>query len=138
MMCTDESGSNKSLNYVKTELGGCNTPLILKNTYLDEEDTVLFTAQDDTLDVFVGINYVCCAPFTSEAAVTNDSILITITDMCDADTISCYCHCNCYYTWDFIFTDFENKEYDFKIYLNTPDTEAAIIFKEGVVDLSSR
>jgi hypothetical protein len=120
-------------------LGGCNIERFTKSDFSDQEDTVIFTIRNtDTLDVFVGINYICCAPFASGAMMNNDTILITIADTCTSDSSECYCHCECYYTWDFQFTEFESKEYNFKIYLNTPDMDSAIIFKEGVVDLSSR
>ena len=82
------------------------------------------------------VNYICCAPFTSEAIISNDSIFMNLTDTCLYPYQSCYCRCMCYYTWDFLFVDFKEKEYYFKIILNDPREENPIILDEGFIDLS--
>ena len=86
--------------------------------------------------MFVGINYICCAPFDSETEIVGDTLKMNISDTCSNHSQSCYCKCNCYYTWDFQFIDFEKKEYDFIIFLNDPREDNTIIFKEGKIDLS--
>jgi hypothetical protein len=138
VMCETDSDNNvapKELSYIKTELGGCNgqTSDDLKSLSNEQKDTVIFITKNDTLDVYVGINYICCAPFVSESIGSNDSIIISISDTC---SVSCYCKCMCYYTWDFLFIDYEKKEYPFKIILNDPREAEPIVFKEGIIDLS--
>jgi len=133
----DNDSPDKKISYIKSIPGGCNGQDFsdLKGAVEDEADTVIFTLQNDTLDVFVGINYICCAPFLSEATITNDSILMIVTDTCPDPYSSCYCRCICYYTWDFLFTDLENKEYFFKIILNDPREDNPIVFKQGTLIL---
>ena len=133
------SDNNSQINYVKTILGGCNNQDFedLKSATLDYTDTVDFTIiGEDTLDVFVGMNYICCAPFISETDIMNDTLIMTLSDTCSFPYQSCYCRCMCYYTWDFQFTGFKEKEYKFIVKLNDPREENTIIFKQGVIDLS--
>jgi len=139
--CEKESDNNdpeKELSYVKTDAGGCNDQDFegLKSVSDDPNDTVIFSVVNDTLDIYVGVNYICCAPFTSEATISNDSILLTLTDTCSDMNSLCYCRCMCYYTWDFLFVDFMEKEYYFKILLDDPHENNPIVFKEGTVDFS--
>ena len=117
--------------------GGCNgETFALNKDAMEEEDTVTFTTINDTLDIFVGVNYICCAPFETGASISNDSINIIITDICDVPYMECYCRCMCYYTWDFLFTNFAEKEYYIKIILNDPREEDPIVLAEGMLDLS--
>ena len=136
----DKDSFNKNLTYIKTESGGCNGKLLydLRSTGEENKDTVIFSNKKDTLDVFVGINYICCAPFTDKAIISNDSIILTLTDGCSNPYITCYCRCVCYYTWDFLFDGFKEKVYCFKIILHNPQIEKPIILGEGKVDLSEK
>ena len=131
---------DKNITYVRTELGGCNGQDFndFKSAGEEQEDTVIFTIYKDTLDIYVGINYICCAPFTPESIISNDSIIMTLNDTCSNPYITCYCRCMCYYTFDFLFVDFEEKEYFFKIILNDPREENPTIFREGKIDLSTK
>lgn len=133
---TDDVNGSKILKYAKTLPGGCNGETFndLKSASVDE-DTLIFTVRDDTLDAYIGINYICCAPFASEVRVTNDSIIMIVSDTCPDPYHSCYCRCMCYYTWDFLFTDIKNTECYFKVILNDPRAEEPIIFKEGVLEI---
>jgi hypothetical protein len=135
-MCEKEA-VNK-ISFVKTELGGCNGEDFtgLKSANEEHADTILFTIKNDTLDIYVGINYICCTPFITTTRVTADSILMTITDPCTSADATCYCWCTCYYTWDFLFVDYESKEYAFQVILNDPHEEEPIILWQGKVDLS--
>ncbi|NQU32030.1 MAG: hypothetical protein HQ521_02250 [Bacteroidetes bacterium] len=142
IMCEDNETDNiptdKKITFVKTELGGCHGQLSddLKSTFSEQVDTVIFTIENDTLDAYIGLNYICCAPFTTDKNISNDSITFILNDTCLDINQPCYCKCMCYYTWNFLFVDFEEKEYNFKIILNDPREEQPIILKEGIVDLS--
>ena len=137
--CEKDSESNnneKKIVFLNTILGGCNGEDAnnLKSVTEDFADTIKFTIiNNDTLNVFVGLNYVCCAPFDSKTEIINDTLTMTISDTCSN---SCYCRCMCYYTWDFQYIDFEKKEYNFIVKLNDPREDNTIIFKQGIVDLS--
>ena len=128
------------INLFKTIEGGCNIQSEKQQTSPLEEsvDTVIVLVKNDTIDLFVGINYICCAPFMSETEteIENDSILISLTDTCSFPYQSCYCRCMCYYTWDFIFTDYQQKIYNYKITLIDPGEEQPIVFKEGKIEIT--
>ena len=134
----DDDSSGQEIYCVKTKSGGCNNQTFndIRIVTGEEQDTVIFSINNDTLDIYVGLNYICCAPFISEVNILNDSILISLTDTCPDPYNSCYCRCNCYYTWDFLFMYFEEKKYCFKIILNDPREENPIIFQEGSIDIS--
>ena len=133
---TDTKPTDLMITYLKTNLGGCNNQDSenIKRASDDYADSVgIDIINEDTLKVFVGLNYICCAPFFSETEIVNDTIIMTISDTCSS---SCYCRCYCYYTWDFLFTDFEEKEYSYKIILNNPREEESILFREGTFNLT--
>ncbi|MBN1597531.1 MAG: hypothetical protein JW894_04515 [Bacteroidales bacterium] len=132
-----EKTEEKRLTLVKTESGGCNGQFNENEIMIltDQEDVVEFSVRNDTLDIYVGIPYICCAPFTSDASISNESIIINVTDTCSNPYESCYCRCMCYYTWNFLFVDFEEKEYSYKIILNDPRETNPVIIEEGTVDI---
>lgn len=127
------------LTHIKTEAGGCNNEDFsdMKSAHETAEDTLLFSIIHDTLDIYVGINYICCAPFETLTQITSDSILITLTDVCSIDIELCYCRCMCYYTWDFLYVNYENKKYAFKVTLIDPRQSQPTVLWEGTVDLSA-
>lgn len=135
--CEKDSVSDKKITFITTKLGGChNEDFSVFKSADYQVDTVEFTViNEDTLNVFVGMNYICCAPFISETEIINDTLIMEISDTCSRGN-TCYCRCNCYYTWDFQFVEFEEKEYNFVIKLNDPREENTIIFEQGMIDLS--
>lgn len=141
VMCkynTDLPAEKKQITFIKTNPGGCNNQgEDVAKRVLAENDTIIFDVGKDTLDVFVGLNYICCAPFTSETQVSNDSIFITFTDTCAVDIQSCYCKCMCYYTWNFLFSVTGEKKYWFEIILIDPREDRPIILKESWIDLDN-
>lgn len=131
--------TTSQIRSVNTIVGGCNNQDFtnLKSGTEDYADTVEFEIiNTDTLNVFVGMNYICCAPFDSEIEIINDTLIMTINDTCSNPYNSCYCRCECYYTWDFQYIDFEKKEYNFIVKVNDPREENTIIFKQGLIDLT--
>lgn len=135
----DSNPSDKKITLLKTNLGGCHGEDFdnLKNATVDYADTIKFSIiNEDILNVFVGINYICCAPFDSETDIVNDTLIMVISDTCSDPYSSCYCRCKCYYTWDFQYIDYEKKEYNFLVKLNDPREDNTIILEQGVVDLS--
>ncbi len=136
IMCENSDDAKSQIKLVKAHLGGCNIPanIGLKDG-TNNPDTVIFSTTEDSLDVYVGINYLCCAGFEVSSKMHSDSITIALTDTC-SDGMSCYCKCDCYYTWDFMFTEFEKKEYYFKIILLSPqNNNIPKIIVEGILDL---
>lgn len=127
----------KEITFLKTDLGGCHgqNSDALKSVTEEKKDTVIFTVKNDTLDVYVGLNYICCAPFTSDAVTLRDTIILTLSDTCNFPEESCYCRCMCYYTWNFLFSDFGEKEYHYKIILHNPQEEKPVVLGEGSIVL---
>lgn len=122
--------------FYKTVPGGCNDAVFeaILAPALDDIDTVEYTLLDDTLAIFVGLNYICCAPFTTEATIVNDTLKIAIRDTCTFPFEACYCRCMCYYTWDFKFVHFTKKEYHLIIELTDPREEEILLIKKGRID----
>jgi hypothetical protein len=94
------------------------------------ETAVDYTVTGDTLVVMLDLNYSCSAQFAHEIEIINDSLVISIWDTGYTQYNSCYC----IYTWNFLFTDFEPKEYPFIIQLYELPIYNPLA--DGVIDLS--
>ena len=138
VMCTS-CGSNKIesqenepavLQYVKTELGGCNIKSALKNDDSEmKDDTVFITVSDESVHVFVGLNYICKdVPFETQCELIDDVICMSI-----IDTGGGYARCMCYYTFDFIFQRQGAFNQGYKILLIDPREENPIVISEGTI-----
>jgi len=139
--CDNEDNPNDDslvIHYLKSELGGCNNQTI-ENIEQDEgkNDTVIIELSNDTLNIFAGLNYICCAPFITDCNIQKDSIFISITDTCSNPYQSCYCRCDCYYAFDFYFNSLSNRKYYWQIILSDPREENEKIFKEGLIEISN-
>lgn len=122
--------------HLKTIAGGCNGETFdgLKNAGQEYPDTVIISlAGNDTISIYAGINYICCAPFITETQVLTDTLLMIISDTCEFPYESCYCRCNCYYTWEFFFSKADDKELFYRIELYDPREDGVIVFGEGKV-----
>ena len=131
-----DSGTGPTL--AKTIPGGCNNTksAVLKSAPAEERDTVVFSLRKDTLVLFTGINYICCAPFKTETAFRNDSLIVTLTDDCDFPKENCYCKCMCYYTWEFLFTGYQSeKKQGYKVILDDPLQKEPVVIMQGRVKL---
>lgn len=123
-----------SIHYLKSSLGGCNSKTE-ENTEQREEkrDTTIFSFSQDTLNIYVGLNYICCAPFITDCTIKNDSIFISITDTCPNPN-QCYCKCDCYYTFDYYFDGLSDQKYYWRITLIDPREKNEILFDDGVLE----
>lgn len=137
IQCEKDKNEDLKVSHINTILGGCNNQDFgdLKSTAEDQNDTLQFYIRNDTLNVFVGINYICCAPFVTEFSQSADSLFFTISDTCSLTSGNCYCRCMCYYTFDFLFDSFAKKTYFFRIIINDPRQQEPVIFSQGTVDL---
>ena len=124
------------IQYLKSELGGCNNKTIENIEVGDEKnDTVIINISNDTLKISVGFNYICCAPFITDCNTINDSIFISIIDTCPNPYQECYCRCGCYYTFDYFFNSLSNKNYYWQILLSDPREENDTIFDMGAINV---
>lgn len=137
-VCNQEKEGSLEFSLIRTIPGGCNNLNSdgLKQAMAQEQDTVIFTMRKDTLVMFTGINYVCCAPFSTAGTIRNDSLVVVIDDRCDVPQENCYCKCMCYYTWEFLFTGFQQgKVKGFKVILDDPRLKEPFLLMQGSMKL---
>ncbi|NJK85537.1 MAG: hypothetical protein HC906_05805 [Bacteroidales bacterium] len=130
IMCEgdQDNETNNKLIHVKTNYTGCNGSFDLTKTTRSTGDSVSFSFEMDTLNIYVNLRYICCTPFTSNVAIQGDSIIMTIKDICPGNEM-CYCRCFCFYGFNFIFTGLENKIYSYKVAVN--ERNNSFVVKEG-------
>jgi len=93
--------------------GGCNSKSTFQDDPYEQIDTIIFSPENDTLNVFVGVNYVCCYNFTSASYFEADTLIIDLNASTDAP-----CDCMCYYTFDFIYSDYHNQQFFYQVLIN--------------------
>ncbi len=106
--------SNFPLDYVKTDLGGCNNTF--KSAQIDnkeETDTLIFNGQADSLKILVGLNLTCCIDFGSESEIVGDTLIMRISALNDE-----LCDCICYYTFDYNYGDYTSQGFYYKFYID--------------------
>ena len=107
--------SNYPLDYVKTDLGGCNN--MFKSAQFDNEeetDTLTFNEHSDSLKIFVGLNLTCCIDFGSESEIVGDTLIMRIHTLNDD-----FCDCICYYTFDYNYGDYMSQGFYYKLYIDS-------------------
>jgi hypothetical protein len=136
VLCNCEHENNnkhKTLHYLNTVYGGCNNSDHLKSAFTEvDNDTVIFNIENDTLSLYVGVNYICCAYFEGKSEFVGDSLFVTVADTCSSDDM-CYCHCMCYYTFDFLYNDIDAGEIPCKVRLWDAMAEKYIILFKGTL-----
>lgn len=136
-MCDEElvENSGSSISFLELIPGGCNLgdENALKSGFMNERDTVFFSQNADTITMFVGLEYICCAPFAGSVQINSDTIIFVITDTCNVNSASCYCRCMCYYTWNVRLIDVNSESFAYKIILNDPNVNVPILFREGLI-----
>lgn len=137
--CENENHEKHNpLHYLKTIYGGCNNPAPEKSTVSDiDNDTVMIRVNNDTLSLFVGVNYVCCAYFEGKSEFVGDSLHITVADTC-ADGDQCYCHCLCYYTFDFLYDNIATGEIPCKVRLWDALAEKYTVLFKGTIIINKQ
>jgi hypothetical protein len=90
-----------NLQYSKTIAGGCflNKSLSVKDNQITKTDTVTYSINNDSLNIFVGFNATCCGEFSNSSSIKGDSIIIKV-----MTTQIGFCNCLCYYTYNFKFS----------------------------------
>jgi hypothetical protein len=101
-----EKNELSNLKYVKTIAGGCflDKGSSLKNSQIVQNDTLTYSFNNDSLNIFVGFNATCCGEFSNSSSIKGDSILIKI-----LPTQIGLCNCICYYTYNFKFSGNANS-----------------------------
>ena len=140
---TTTTTTTNNLQYVQTELGGCNEKDYTKSDdYETESDTVIITISDSTINAFVGINYTCKSkPFETKIEIIDDVVYMHIIDGCRAcKEGNCYFRCTCYYTFDFAFKYEEKINQKYKILLHGKyvDDGKISVISEGIINSKNR
>jgi hypothetical protein len=136
LACEKDKEEASKLNHVETLYGGCNNNLEKSSVLEGENDTVIVLIENDTLNIRVGVNYMCCAIFEGKSENTGDTLQITVSDICTADD-TCYCKCMCYYTFDFRYAGFEAGDYRFKVKLWDALEKKYIVLFKGVITIKN-
>jgi len=133
--------SNENLQYVKTELGGCNiSESALKSDGSETEEgndnKIVITVLEESVHVFIGLNYTCMPPFETKVETIDDVMCMYIIAFPCNDEDCEEADCMCYYTFDFIFkreeTTILNQEY--KILLIGPRKgQEPVVISEGTI-----
>lgn len=106
--------SNNALNYTKTDLGGCNGMFKSAEIENDQEnDTIIFYEQADTLKIFTGLNLTCCIDFGSESEIIGDTLFMRISTLNDD-----FCDCICYYTFDYLYTNYMGQGFYYQFFID--------------------
>jgi hypothetical protein len=127
---TQPKNQIENLQYVRTELGGCN---LQQSFLLKGETTITITISGDSVSVFVNLYYQCKnAPFETQIEIIDEIIYMYIIDLCE-DVSACYYRCMCDYTFDFIFTSNGEINQKYKLLLIDPREEKPIIITEGTI-----
>ena len=137
LQCEKEEQESLQVDHVQTIHGGCNglSPDEIVLPRNEEKDTLQLNMKNDTLNVYAGINYICCAPFETDFSQSGDSLLFLIKDTCHVAVDNCYCRCMCYYTFTFLFTGFKKGQYYLRITIIDPRQDEPYIFREGMLNL---
>jgi hypothetical protein len=130
---SDSTGENGGeLKYLQTVYGGCNATFNrseIPDTDDQQSDTVYYSVQDDILTITIGLNYICCAPFTLFQRQENQNLFITLYDSCGQTSEPCYCRCMCYYDFETSFSGYHQDTYNLKVFLHDPRQPAdSLIF----------
>jgi hypothetical protein len=132
--CKSEQDEGGTISHSRTIPGGCNTEQLKSaGTATTGSDSLKIFIKNDTLHVFVGLNYTCCSPFETKTEIFSDSVVMQINDKCQ-NLSSCYCKCMCYYTFDFQYTNWSGKKFYYKILLNDPRQSNTKKLFEGWID----
>ena len=127
---SDREEPKTDLQYVTTELGGCNVSTALRSSVSDtEEDAINITVSKDGVNVCVGLNYICkTVPFETQVEIIDDVVFMYLKDV-GGD----YNRCMCYYTFDFVFQWQGTLNQKYKIVLIDPREENHVVLSEGTI-----
>ena len=122
----------RPFTYVKTVLGGCNDNVSKSATENnDKTDGLEVFTKEDSLHIFVGLNYICCAPFFTECRIEKDTIYMSIIDRATEQETVPYCRCSCYYTFDFVFLKKGHQNFTYKISLfDAQESASKVLYEE--------
>jgi len=108
--------SSNPLQYADVLPGGCNTDMKAGDANDFENDTVIFTPDGDSLDIFVGLMQTCCMEQSTDTYIEGDTLVMKITTENDE-----FCDCICYYEFTFKFGNYTGQEFFYKVLVDGRD-----------------
>jgi hypothetical protein len=135
---TSTSSDPEPLRFHDVVYGGCaemfNIPVdqlsaspIDPDVFDEGPDTLIIT-WDDSLKIFLGLNYVCCVPFEVGHEIVQDTLVLAVGDTC---VVSCYCDCICYYTFTWKFEGGAEDIRNLRVELFDPQVgTVAVLYRE--------
>jgi hypothetical protein len=138
--CTTSTSSDpEPLRLHEVVYGGCAglfdmpdaSPARTNAGYLIESPDTLIIAWADSLEIFLGLNYICCAPFAADYGVAQDTLLLYVSDTCSVPYTTCYCRCMCYYTFTWKFAGGEEDVGNLRVELFDPRAGAwSVLYRQ--------
>jgi len=128
---------NNEAEFLHTDYLGCNQESdIEENLYRDisSGDTLYYHIHNDTLSVNIGLNYLCCTPFSVMPSTTENSFDIFIIDDCDISQESCYCKCYCLYEFVINFGNYTPGEYELNVHLRDPHQDEDLLLYSIIIE----
>ena len=132
-----------SLQYVRTEFGGCNNPDNVESIDADfaprsgklQKAAPDITISEDSVNVFLSFLYTCKnAPFETQVEIRDDIMYVYIIDLCSIYPEDyCYLRCVCNYTFDFVFTHNGEINQKYKIVIIDPRVANPYTIAEGTI-----
>ncbi|MFC1620379.1 hypothetical protein ACFL45_10590 [Candidatus Neomarinimicrobiota bacterium] len=125
---TSTSSDPEPLRFHEVVYGGCAGMLDMSESTLARWDSgspythldTLVVTWDDSLKIFLGLNYICCAPFAAGHEIVQDTLVLAVRDTCPVPATTCYCRCMCYYTFTWMFEGGEEEIGNLQVELYDP------------------
>ncbi|MFC1620378.1 hypothetical protein ACFL45_10585 [Candidatus Neomarinimicrobiota bacterium] len=134
---TSTSSDPEPLRFHEVVYGGCarifNMPVPELSASpipvsFDEGPDTLIVTWNDSLKIFLGLNYICCAPFVIGHEILQDTLVLAVRDTC---VLSCYCDCICYYTFTWKFEGGAEEIGNLRVELFDPRVgTVAVLYRE--------
>ncbi|MFC1547905.1 hypothetical protein ACFL5M_05200 [Candidatus Neomarinimicrobiota bacterium] len=97
---------------------------------IDEGPDTLIVTWDDSLKIFLGLNYICCAPFVIGHEIIQDTMVLAVRDTCPVLQV-CGCDCMCYYTFTWKFKGGAEEIGNLRVELFDPRVgTVAVLYRE--------
>lgn len=122
-----QKDNNKSaIKYDSVTKGGCFSKIAISPVSLN--DTVIFSIENDTLNMFVGLHYNCCGKLVESVKTDGNLIVVNITD-----TTTVACRCFCQFTWNFKLTNYTLSKIQYQVNLKSFNKDTFIPVMEGEI-----
>jgi hypothetical protein len=139
---TSTSSDPEPLRFHEVVYGGCANVFDMPESSVARLDggdpypdpDTLIVEWDDSLEIFLGLNYICCAPFAADHEIIQDTLVLAVRDTCPAPNATCYCWCYCYYTFTWKFDGGEGDIRNLRVELYDPQVGTVAVLYHQQID----